>query len=188
MNWKKHSAFEGMHAYLSPSGHSWLNYDEDKLISVYKNSLMKERGTKLHQIAKDLIDNRIRLPKNDNTFNCYVNDAIGYRMRAEVMLFYSENCFGTADTISFSEKKKLLRIHDLKTGQTKASMDQLMIYDALFCLDYGFAANDITSELRIYQNNDVIIEYPDRDNIRRIIDKIVFADKVIERIRSEEGF
>jgi hypothetical protein len=31
----------------------------------------------------------------------YVNDAIGYQMTPEQPIYYSENCVGTADAISF---------------------------------------------------------------------------------------
>jgi hypothetical protein len=31
----------------------------------------------------------------------YVNDAIGYNMKVEQPLYYSENCFGHADTLCF---------------------------------------------------------------------------------------
>lgn len=62
--------------------------------------------------------------------NMYVNDAISFRMVPEQILFYSENCFGTADTIVF--RNGTLRIHDLKTGVVPAHMEQLEIYAALF--------------------------------------------------------
>ena len=42
-----------------------------------------------------------KLPKSQKTLNMYVNDAISFRMVPEQILFYSENCFGTADTIVF---------------------------------------------------------------------------------------
>ena len=54
----------------------------------------------------------------------------------EQALYYSDNCFGTADAISF--KKNFLRIHDLKTGVTPGSMKQLLIYASMFCLEYNF--------------------------------------------------
>ena len=76
------------------------------------------------------------MPRNKATFNAYVNDAIGYGLDPEVVLYHSENAFGTADAIGFDEKKHLLRIHDLKTGVTRVNMVQLHIYAALFCLEY----------------------------------------------------
>ena len=106
-------------------------------------------------------------------------------MIPEQVLFYSINCFGTADAIAFSEKKKFLRIHDLKTGDTPASMHQLEIYDALFCLEYGYNPFDIGHELRIYQSNDVSIYVPDPEDIVHIEDKIIMFDKCIEKIKQE---
>ena len=122
MKFNRRSDLKDRHAFLSPSGYSWINYSKDKLISVYMNSMAKERGTRLHHIAQELIDERIKLPKTSATLNMYVNDAIGFRMETEVPLWYSEFCFGTADAICFNEKKNLLRIHDLKTGEVKAHM------------------------------------------------------------------
>ena len=37
---------------------------------------------------------------------------------------------------SLMKFNKILRIHDYKSGITPAKMDQLMIYAALFCLEY----------------------------------------------------
>jgi hypothetical protein len=115
----------------------------------------------------------------------YVNDAIGYRMTAEQVLFYSENCFGTADSISF--KNDLLRIHDLKTGVTPAHMEQLEIYAALFCLEYKVKPEEITIELRIYQNDDVSIYNPEASEIRMIMEKIVTFDAIITEQKMKEG-
>lgn len=74
-----------------------------------------------------------KLPRLNKTLNAYVNDAIGYKMIPEQILFYSDNCFGTADAIVF--RNGLLRIHDLKTGVIPAHMEQLEVYAALFCLE-----------------------------------------------------
>jgi len=62
-------------------------------------------------------------------------------MTPEQVLYYSGNCFGTADSIAF--KNNLLRIHDLKTGAVPAHMEQLFIYDALFCLEYRIHPQDL---------------------------------------------
>lgn len=109
----------------------------------------------------------------------YVNDAIGFKMTPEQPLFYSENCFGTADAISY--RNKLLRIHDLKTGLIPAHMEQLMIYAALFCLEYKVKPADIDMELRIYQNNEVLYHNPTAEDIVPIMDKIITFDKVIRK-------
>lgn len=113
----------------------------------------------------------------------YINDAIGYRMRPEQVLYYSDNCFGTADAISF--KKNLLRIHDLKTGVSPTSMKQLEVYAALFCLEYKLHPNDIRIELRIYQLDKVLVHEPPSEDIMYIMDKIVNFDKRIEILKSE---
>ena len=113
----------------------------------------------------------------------YVNDAIGYRMTPEQVLFYSENCFGTADAIVF--KKDFLRIHDLKTGVTPSSIKQLEVYAALFCLEYSKNPNNIRIELRIYQNDEVIVHEPHPEDILYIMDKIISFDKRIEKIKLE---
>ena len=114
----------------------------------------------------------------------YVNDAIGFRMIPEQILFYSDNCFGTADAISF--RNNSLRIHDLKTGATPAKMEQLMIYTALFCLEYKYKPSEIDIELRIYQNDDFTYFNPTPEHIVPIMDKIVTFDKIIDRIKYEE--
>lgn len=183
MNFNKHFELEGKHAFLSPSQYHWINYDQDKLINSYINFKAKERGTRLHAFAKECIELGIKLPKSKKTLNMYVNDAIGFKMTPEQPLYFSENCFGTADAISF--KGNLLRIHDLKSGVTSASMNQLLVYSALFCLEYEFDPKDINAELRIYQSDEVMVHEPGPDEILPIIDKILIFDKVIKKIREE---
>ena len=172
---------EGVHAFLAPSKYAWVNYDEEKLEGVYGNWKLAQLGTELHELAARMIDLRVKLPKNNKTLNMYVNDGIGYRMSTEVCLFYSYNCFGTADTLSFHNN--LLRIHDYKSGKTPASIQQLRIYAALFCLEYGYNPRDIDIEVRIYQLDEVLIENPDPENILYIMDKILLFDKRIEEIK-----
>jgi hypothetical protein len=116
----------------------------------------------------------------------YVNDAIGFKMRPEQVLYYSPNCFGTTDAISF--KKKFLRIHDLKTGVNPASLHQLEIYASLFCLEYGIKPGDIDIELRIYQNDDILIGNPTAEDIVPIMDKIITFDKIIDRIKEDQDY
>lgn len=183
MNFNKHSELEGMHAFLGASKHSWINYDEEKLEDSYLKALAKQRGTRLHDYACESILLGIKLPKTNKTLNLYVNDAIGFKMTPEQPLFYSRNCFGTADAISFKDKK--LRIHDLKTGVTPASFSQLEIYAALFCLEYDVDPNDIGIELRIYQLDEVHIYEPEKEQIMYIMRKIIDFDRLIERIREE---
>lgn len=184
MNFNDHSKYEGAHAFLSASNHAWVNYDEEKLIRVYSNKMAALKGTELHDFARKAIELGIKLPNNGQTISMYINDAIGYKMTPEQVLFYSPNAFGTADAISF--KKKKLRIHDLKTGVNEVSMVQLEIYDALFCLEYDVKPNEIQTELRIYQSGNVIIEEPEPDDIYHLMDKIITFDKCINELRSEE--
>lgn len=184
MNFNKHSALEGQHAFLSASKYSWLNYDEGKLATAYASFMAVQRGSELHDFARRCIELGVRLPKNKQTLNLYVNDAIGYRMTPEQVLFYSRNCFGTADAIAFRDG--YLRIHDLKTGASPTKMDQLEIYAALFCLEYNYKPNDIEIELRIYQSENVVVHHPESDRILDIMDKIVLFDKRIEKMRQEE--
>lgn len=184
MNFNKHSNLEGMHAYLGASKYHWINYDEDKLISTYRNHLATLRGTEIHEFAAKAIALGQKLPKSKKTLNNYVNDAIGYRMTPEQVLVYSNNCFGTADAICFRDG--YLRIHDLKTGIVPAHIEQLEIYAALFCLEYHIKPGDIEMELRIYQNDDVLGHKPTADEIVPIMDKIVTFDKIITKLNEEE--
>lgn len=184
MHFNEHSNLEGQHAFLGASKNSWLNYNPDKLIETYKNHLANVYGTRLHALAKELILLKIKLPRSTKTLNSYVNDAIGYRMSPETILYYSDNCFGTADAISFYKDE--LRIHDLKTGVTPASMNQLLIYNALFCLEYDVDPKIISTELRIYQNDQVIVHNPDPEEVILIMDKIISFNKLIDKLKAEE--
>lgn len=184
MNFKKHYNIEGRHAFLSASQYHWLSYDDDKLIDRYYTWKAAQEGSELHDIAAKLIKKGIKLPKTKKTLNMYVNDAIGYNMRPEQGLYFSDNCFGTADAISF--RKDFLRIHDLKTGVTPASIKQLEVYAALFCLEYNFEPGKIGMELRLYQNNDIIVTNPEADEILPIMDRIIRFDKIIDRLKNEE--
>ena len=183
MNFVRHLNLEGLHAPFSPSQSSWIRYDDDKAIEVYMNRKASEMGTRLHAWAKDTIDLGLKQPRTKKTLYAYVNDAIGYRMETEVVLFYSERFFGTADAISF--RNNLLRIHDLKTGKHPANMEQLEIYAALFCLEYKVKPSDIKMELRIYQNDEVIVHIPESEDIVKIMQKIVSLDKLLEKIDEE---
>ena len=191
MNFNKHSNLEGLHAFLGCSQYHWINYSQDKLIETYSRKKAAEEGTELHDIAAKLIQKGIKLPNTQKTLNMYVNDGIGYKMTPEQALYYSFNCFGTADTISFRKERgrehSILRIHDLKTGVIKAHIEQLMIYAALFCLEYKVKPAEIDIELRLYQNNEIEIHEPETDEIVPIMDKIVTFDKVIKKVKEQEG-
>lgn len=186
MNFVKHLNLEGLHAPFSPSQSSWLRYDTDRAIEVYSNKKAAEMGTRLHEWAKETIDLGIKQPKSKKTIYSYVNDAIGFKMDTEVVLFYSERFFGTADAISFRDN--LLRIHDLKTGKVgniENHFEQLKIYAALFCLEYDKKPENIEMELRVYKNDEVAVINPVADDILPIMDKIVSLDKLIEKLERE---
>ena len=184
MKFNNHFGLEGKHAYLGASKFHWINYDDDKLVETYSRHQATLKGTVLHDFACQCIQLRQKLPKSQKTLNMYVNDAIGFKMKPEQILYYSENCFGTADAIVF--RNNLLRIHDLKTGITKAHMEQLEIYAALFCLEYKKKPGDIDIELRIYQNDTIIVHHPTAEDILPIMDKIISFDKLINKLKIEE--
>jgi hypothetical protein len=185
MNWNRHSNLEGQHAFLGASSYHWINYDEEKVADAYAKWRAAQRGTMLHSFAAQCILLGQKLPRSEKTLNMYVNDAIGYKMTPEQILYYSPNCFGTADTIVF--RNNFLRIHDLKTGETPAHMEQLMIYAALFCLEYGVKPSEIDMELRIYQNDEVLCHSATVEDIFPIMDRIITFDKVINNMREREG-
>lgn len=203
MIFEQRSDLKGKHAFLSPSKSSWMNYDDDKLIATYKNSMATDIGTILHGYAADRIIHRAKMNKYekqdvrlellrhkipDQLINvelyydnlvAYVNDAIGFGLTPEVILYYSDYAFGTTDSIRFDEKNKFLRIHDYKSGYSKVHMEQLEAYAALFVLQYGkkmgFTINDISMELRIYQSPEVVVLNSDDTSIdlRKIIFEIM---------------
>jgi len=181
MLFNDHSSLEGQHAFLSPSNYHWINYDDEKLETRWRKARAHILGTQLHEFAHNAIKLGIKLPKSQKTLNLYVNDAIGYKMACEQALLYSDNAFGIADAISF--RRNTLRIHDLKTGVTPASFKQLHVYAALFCLEYNYSPFEINMELRIYQKNEVLIDFPDPDEIKRIMDRIVDFDIKIELLK-----
>lgn len=184
MIFNDHSRLKDQHAFLSASKYHWINYDSEKLETAYLKHLATQKGTELHAFAAKAIELGIKLPRSKQTLNMYVNDAISYGMTPEQILYYSENCFGTADTISF--RRNILRIHDLKTGVSLTSMHQLEIYMALFCLEYHINPAEIESELRIYQHDQIIISNPYSEDIKGIMDKIVDFDKRIEKLKMGE--
>lgn len=181
MNFNKHSELEGKHAFLGASKYHWIRYDDEKIAESYSRLLAVQKGIELHDLAARCIKLGQRLPKSKKTLNMYVNDAIGYKMTPEQILYYSPNCFGTADTISFRDG--LLRIHDLKTGATPAHMEQLEIYAALFCLEYRIKPGEISTELRLYQNNEIVYLNPTVEEIGPIMDKIISFNKIISGLR-----
>ena len=212
MQFNPHRHLEGRHATFSASSWYWLNDEPDDLLNRLCSQYASTIGTILHNVACKHIKYRIKLHKYDknnvilelltnhipavvvdaidfdsmfNNLMTYVNDCIGFRMEPEVVLAYSDNFFGTTDAIAYSERDRFLRIHDLKNGVSPASMNQLKIYTALFCLEYHIKPGNIDTELRIYQKNEVIIDNPGADEILPIMDKITTTDKFLTRITEE---
>lgn len=184
MRFNDHVNLSGLHAPFSPSQPAWLRYDDEKAVKVYASRKAAERGTRLHQWAKDTIDLGMKQPRTKNTMYAYINDAIGFKMSTEVVLFYSKRFFGTADAICF--RKGVLRIHDLKTGEKPASIEQLKVYAALFCLEYHIKPGDIDIQLRLYQNDEVVCHNPTAEEIVPIMDHIVHLNKLLEKLEEED--
>lgn len=179
MNWKSYSGLTNTHAFLSPSKYYWLNYTDEKLLESYKNNKRIVLGTRLHALASELIKLARIQPQTADSFNAFVNDAIGYGMSSEVILYYSPRCYGTADAIKYDNN--VLRIHDLKTGRKPGDMKQLLIYAALFCLDYEVDPLDISeTHLRIYQNEEMIEMNPRPQEIFEVSRRIIYLDKVLK--------
>lgn len=184
MQFNKHHNLEGLHAPFSPSQSSWLRYDDEKAAQTYINRKAAQHGSKLHQWAKETIDLGIKQPRSSKTLYAYVNDAIGFKMDTEVVLYYSDRFFGTADAICY--RNNFLRIHDLKTGKNPADMEQLFVYVALFCLEYRVRPGDLAGiECRLYQNDEVWVENPTAADIVPIMDHIVHLDKLLMKIDEE---
>lgn len=181
MIFNQHSGLVDKHAFLSPSNYHWLNYDDQKLEARFYSIMAARRGSDIHSLAHEAIRLGVKLAKSNLALSTYVNDAIGYKMNCEQTLYYSDNCFGTADTISF--RRNTLRIHDLKTGITATSPKQLEVYAALFCLEYNVNPFEIVIELRIYQRDEIRVYDPTPEAIIEIMDTIVEFNKQIEAIK-----
>jgi len=183
MRFNSHSKLAGSHALLSPSTYSWINDDDQKMDARIHSAFSARRGTELHEVAQRLIDLGIKLSDTTQTLNQYVNDCIGFRMTTEQSLYYSPNCFGTADAIDFRLQK--LKIFDLKTGIIRTKVTQLEVYAALFCLEYNIKPMSIEMEFRIYQNDQVFIFDGDPIEVSRIMVQIIAYDRRIEELRME---
>lgn len=158
---------------------------KDNLETFMYRKYFDETMDDISNSATQLLMHVSDLPKEVfETTKTYINDGIGYKMTPECPLVYSDLFFGTADTISFRDN--YLRIHDLKTGEKPAHIEQLAIYAALFCLEYRIKPGEIETELRIYQNNDILYHKPEADEILPIMDKIISDNKMLQKIKEEE--
>lgn len=192
--YNNHAHLEGTHAFLSPSNYHWLRYDKEKLLRRLETIKAAARGTSLHKLAAHAISEGVRLMPDGSTISMYVNDAIKYGMEPERALFFSMDCYGTADAIGFEiypepngDVVGFLRIFDLKTGVTTCSVEQLYIYAAVFCLEYDFKPYEIEGELRIYQNDAIDCYEIDRVELTQIISIILAHQRVIDEYRELEG-
>lgn len=191
MKFKRHKELEGKHALLAASRYHWINYTDERLFEYVDDVHAAVRGTKYHELAKRCVELGQKLPNTSQTVNLYVNDVIGYRMEPEVSLFYSEYAFGTADAISFRKEEvqyegdlephfeQILRIFDLKTGKNEASAVQLVVYAALFCLEYNIRPFDIVLDLRIYQNDAVVPIEVDAEEVLHVMGRIKELSKLL---------
>lgn len=183
MRWNKHSRLEGEHAFPSPSSYHWINYSPERLAERWITSRSAMSGTQQHDYAcRQILAGR--LSTFPGTLGMFINDAIELKLTPEQPLFYSENCFGTADAIGFRYRK--LIVGDLKTGISKPSVHQLEVYDALFCLEYEVDPRAIKHELRIYWQNECHIFEADPEEIWTIMEKIQESDRLINQLRLEE--
>ena len=208
---------EGQHAIFAPS-QKLLSRSEltpEQLDNIIRSKYAAQIGTIIHaeaarmilqkkSVTKTKVADRIydalwqaNIPNKLNTPELYldtvvpyIKDAIGFDMSPEQPIVYNyQIAFGTADCIRYNPVKHELRIHDLKTGVVPAHMEQLEIYAALFCLEYGkqynFKPVDGSIELRIYQNDDVNTYNPTAEDIVPIMDKIMTFDKYINKWQEE---
>lgn len=206
MIWNRHYKLEGQHAgILGASRPTWaLEEDEQfrqRVLSYYASTI----GTLMHGIAKKYISHKFKMHKYDKSSvvldlldsgipDCiidildfdsmfinlmtYINDCVSYGMDAEILLYYSDNCFGTTDAIGYFDRSKCLRVHDLKTGKTQAKIEQLLVYAALFCLEYKVKPEELNEiELRIYQLCEVLVHKPSSDEVRYFMNRIQQRDQ-----------
>jgi len=207
----QHSELRGKHAAFGGSNWRWINYeaDEDFIRSV-TSAKATDVGTGIHNYAamhikhglkignthdakNDLLcyllevehlpEYAIDIPRVFGNMRSYVNDCIGFHMTPEVILKYSDDVFGTADAISVIDNH--LQIHDLKTGVLPAHMEQLMVYAALYCLEYRVKPKDIDIDLRIYQNDEIVMLKPESTDIQRIMEQAIKANKLALKLKGQ---
>lgn len=198
MIFKRHSELEGKHAIFSASKSAWLRYDDERLHEYIDNLHAASIGTRKHNVAAELIRLKLKQPNTQQTFNAYVNDAIGFNMRAEQPLYYSPWAFGTADAISFRVENvenefgelvraQVLRVFDLKTGVKPAGGEQLVMYAAFFCLEYNIKPFETIFDLRIYQNDTIVVIEVTSEEVANVMSRIKEVSAAYQkRVDSEE--
>jgi hypothetical protein len=206
--WNKHPEIkEGQHAILAPSRkllHRNKMTNED-LDTIIRSNYAAQIGTEIHNVAARLIEEKQSITKAGvkamifdqlyqkriprkliepelylDTVVPYIKDAIGFGLDPEVPIVYKYPiAYGTADAIRYNPYNSTLRIHDLKTGKTPASLDQLVEYAAYFFLEYHIKPADTQVIIAIYQNGEVITGYPQASDIVPIMDNAVALTKYI---------
>jgi hypothetical protein len=186
VRFNKHSDLEGTHARFGASKPAWVNWSDDKLDHVLEFDDAAAKGTRLHELARRAINDGIRMSEDPEhmtepyqaTVARYVNECIDLGMRAEVVIRYSDNFYGTADAIAY--EPGLLQISDLKTGVNKVSPVQLYLYAAWFFLEYGIPPLSVKIILRIYQNGDVITVEADPEYVLFLMSRTVYIEERIQ--------
>lgn len=182
---------------------------EEQLDGLIRKRYAATIGTELHALAADLIKKRTpsnlltkssiklkifdtlkdaNIPRRliepelySDTLLMYIKDAIGFDLKPEVKLVYLYPiAWGTADAIRYNPYNNTLRIHDLKTGTTPASLDQLVEYAAYFFLEYHIKPGDCQTIISIYQNGDILTGYPTASDILPIMDNAISFTKYIK--------
>lgn len=110
----------------------------------------------------------------------FINDAIGFHMESEKELKYSDVLYGTADAISFNNSE--LRVHDLKTGlKPIEDPTQLVIYCALFCLDYKVSPEQCKRIIVcVYQNGEIKSCEVSVEQLSKVIERMKHVNEVSE--------
>lgn len=153
----------------------------DNLETYLYLKYLNDVGDGVVEYGRKILNEINYLPKEVfETVKTYIHDGILFKMTPEQPLVYSLYFYGTTDCISFRDN--ILRIHDLKTGSIPAHIEQLEIYAALFCLEYNIRPIDISIELRIYQNDEILHHEPTANDIVDIMELIRTRDKELSKI------
>ena len=125
------------HARFSPSNSKrWLNCTKSMLlpkkVEKQRDTTFSNRGTALHSAAEDLILKGMIKPEYDgyvpteedlfetvNPYVQYVQDIAkeGTTLWIEKKVYIAEECYGTADAVSYNKHTGVVHVMDLKAGQ-----------------------------------------------------------------------
>ena len=94
-----------------------------------------------------------------------------------------ENKFKTGLVKDLKKRFPGCMVVHLDPNEIQGIPDLLVLYDALFCLEYGVKPRDIQIENRIYQNDDIWIVNPTCEDIDPIISKIIEFNKIITELK-----